>query len=397
MTAGPRDGAWSLALGGLLALALALGIGRFVYTPILPRMAEGLGWSPAQGGLVASVNLAGYLAGAIATATPWWRFPRRATLLAALAACVVTTVALGAASSLPAFLVLRLVGGFASAVVFVIAAAIVLDGLAAAGRPGLAALHFAGVGTGIVVSAALVALLGAAGFGWRALWYACGILCAGAALAVWRLVPVTTAAPVALPGAGPAGSGGALARLAVAYGLFGFGYVVTATFLVSIVRADVALRPVEPWVWIAFGAAAAPSVALWLAVERRLGLRAAFALAALAEAAGVALSVTGEGAPGVLAASILNGGTFMGLTALGLIGARRLARGDPRRALGLMSTAFGIGQTVGPVLAGWIAERTGSYLAPSMAAAMALALAAVLAASVGRGAEVALSATAGAR
>ncbi len=397
MTAAPRDGAWSLALGGLLALALALGIGRFVYTPILPLMAEGLGWSPAQGGIVASANLAGYLAGAVATATPWWRFPRRATLLAMLAVCVVTTAALGAASGVPTFLALRFVGGFASAVVFVIAAAIVLDGLAVAGRPRLAALHFAGVGMGIVVSATLVALLVAAGFGWRALWYACGALAAAAALAVWRLVPVAADPPPTPPMAGSAGGGGALVRLAAGYGLFGFGYVVTATFLVAIVRADVALRSVEPWVWVAFGSAAAPSVALWLALERRLGLRAAFALAALAEAMGVMLSVAGGGVPGALAASVLNGGTFVGLTALGLIGARRLARGDPRRALGLMSAVFGIGQTVGPALAGWIADRTGSYLAPSIAAASALILAAALAASVGRGAEAALSPTAGAR
>ena len=61
-------------------------------------------------------------------------------------------------------------GGVASAIVLVFASAVVPDRLAAAGRPGLSAVHFAGVGCGIAVSAVFVAGLAAAGYGWRVLW-----------------------------------------------------------------------------------------------------------------------------------------------------------------------------------------------------------------------------------
>ena len=40
----------ALAIGGLVAMAAALGIGRFIYTPILPPMIEELGLSKGKPG-----------------------------------------------------------------------------------------------------------------------------------------------------------------------------------------------------------------------------------------------------------------------------------------------------------------------------------------------------------
>ena len=59
-----------LAIGGLIAMASAIGIGRFIYTPILPPMAEGLHLTKGEAGLIASANFLGYLAGAVAAASP---------------------------------------------------------------------------------------------------------------------------------------------------------------------------------------------------------------------------------------------------------------------------------------------------------------------------------------
>ena len=167
-------------------------------------------------------------------------------------------------------------------------------------------------------------------------------------------------------------------RLVLAYGLFGFGYVITATFISTIARSTPALHAIEPLVWLAVGLAAVPSVAFWVAVGRRLGNEASYALASLTQAVAVALSVLDAGIPGILAAAILLGGTIMGLTALGLIQARKLARGDPRQSLALMTAAFGLGQMIGPSFAGFAFHFTGSFRAPSLAAAVALVIAAAL-------------------
>lgn len=300
MTETPRP--FLLAIGGLVALAAAMGIGRFVYTPILPLMVEALDLIKAQAGLIASANFAGYLAGALLAATKLVTGSRRAWLLGGLVLSALTTGAMAFFSSMAAFVSLRFVGGAASAFVLVFSLALVLDRLSLAGRANLSAVHFAGVGVGIAVSALLVSGLVEFRFGWRSLWTASGIL--------------------------------SLVALAV--------------------------------------------VALWTWASGRIGIGRAFALACWIEAVGVAASVLCLATPGVLFAAVLLGGTFMGITALGLVGARRLSQRDPRRTLAIMTTAFGLGQIVGPTFAGFVHDATGSFLVPSLAAVGALFLAALL-------------------
>jgi MFS family permease len=171
-----RNAAARLALGGLIALAVAIGIGRFVYTPILPPMMQALGLGKAAAGLIASANFRGYLVGALLAAWPGLKGARTRWLLGSLVASALTTGAMAAPDALLAFLILRFVGGVASAFVLVFATTLVLERLAGLRRMQLSAVHFAGVGTGIALSAALVAGLMAAGYSWRSLWLASGAL-----------------------------------------------------------------------------------------------------------------------------------------------------------------------------------------------------------------------------
>jgi predicted MFS family arabinose efflux permease len=366
----------ALAIGGLVAMASAMGVGRFVYTPILPPMTAALELSKSAAGFIASANFLGYLIGALLTAAPLLRGSRRGWLLAALATSALTTGAMGLVAAMPAFVVLRFVGGVASAFALVFSSALVLDRLAAARRSELAAVHFAGVGVGIAVSAAVVSALTASGFGWRALWLAGGGLSLLALALAAVLVPDAGEPPRPPAVAGERSAG--LAALVIAYGLFGFGYVITATFLVAIVRGSPQVQTLEPVIWIVFGLTAAPSLVVWTWAARRIGEARAFASACLLEAVGVVASVVWVTPLGIIVSASLLGGTFLGLTALGLIQARQQSRGDPRRTLALMTAAFGSGQVVGPAFAGVLHDMTGDFVAPSVAAGAALVVAAVL-------------------
>ena len=360
-------------------MAAAMGIGRFVYTPILPFMVDGLNLSPSHAGLIASANFLGYLLGALAASFGALPGAPRTWFLTALLISAITTGAMGQTDSNLAFMALRFAGGFASAFTLVFSSALVLERLAASGHPGFSALHFAGVGCGISFSAILVSVLGSYGFSWQELWYASAIatlvLLAGAAL----LVPATkSTAPANLHATRDAKTSGPLNRLIVAYGLFGFGYVITATFISVIVKEQAALQSLESYIWLVVGLAAIPSIYFWNLVAAHTGSARAFSIGAVAQALGVGLSVSGFGPGFVVLGALLLGGTFMGMTAHGLVEARRLTNGNPRSILALMTASFGVGQMVGPWIAGELRHLTGSYTEASLIAATALVVAAAL-------------------
>jgi predicted MFS family arabinose efflux permease len=361
-----------------------MGIGRFVYTPILPFMTEGIPLSAANAGLIASANFLGYLAGALAGSLGGLPGSPRNWFLTALLASAVTTIAMGLTDHLAAFLFLRFFGGVASAFVLVFASALVLEQLALTGRAGLSALHFAGVGSGIALSAILVALLGSHGFSWQELWFASGLTTLGLLIVITWLVPRPPRDRPLSETSGPHSrtrSGrysGNLLRLVIAYGLFGFGYVITTTFISVITRQTPELNDAEAVVWLAVGLSAAPSIYIWNRLSGAYGPPRTFAAACLAEAIGVGLSVTAGTPIMIIVAAALVGGTFVAISALGLIEARRLTTGDPRQALGIMTASFGLGQVVGPWFAGLLHELTGDFQAASFAAAISLVVAALL-------------------
>jgi predicted MFS family arabinose efflux permease len=366
-------------IGGMMALATALGIGRFVYTPILPGMLEALSWTTTEAGVVASANFAGYLAGAFVSSRSFMIGSARTWLLISLALSAASTAAMAVPAGLTALVVLRLVGGMASAIVIVCASTLVLERLSRARATALSGVHFAGVGFGISISAALVSLLASFGLEWRAQWIGSGVLATITGGVAAAMIPSAKADAGNTATGEPGGTPGRLFALIGAHGLFGFGYVITSTFLVNIVRHASEAAAIEPWIWALVGLAAMPSVAAWWWLSKHIGALKAYAVGCLIEAIGVYASVEWTTVLGICVAAVLLGGTFMGITALGFIGAQKLSIDRPQRAMGQITSSFALGQMIGPTLAGYLFEQLGSFRLPTLLAVGALVLAATLA------------------
>lgn len=406
-----------LALAGACALAAGMGIGRFAYTPLLPYMQRDLELSIVAAGYIASANFLGYLIGALlAVRIPAAR--RSGWFAAGLAVSVLTTLAMAPPASPWLLGVNRTIAGMASAFVLIHGSAIALDAFARSGTPGLFSVMAAGVGIGITATAGLVEAMSRSGVGSATMWIVLGGLGAAFALPAFLLrdppatAPASAPAPTAsepppgadLPAADESSSGApvaamhptsaasvaaatsattepdlptpqeraALGWLTFAYGIVGFGYVITATFLVVIVRGNPDWRAFEMAVWVCVGLAIIPSNYFWLRVAQATDPYRAMTAAFIAEAIGVIAAVSGSSLALVMLGAVLLGGTFVAITALGLTTGRLLARGDSGPVVARMTAAFGLGQIIGPGLGGWLAERSGSFVLPSAVAALAL-------------------------
>lgn len=362
------------AVTGFIALAVAQGVGRFAFTPILPMMQADAGVSIVSGGWLAAANYLGYLVGALAAARV--RMRASPAVRAALVLVVLTTAGMGLVGGLASWLALRFAAGAASAWIMVFGCAWALQQLAAARAPLLSGIVFAGVGAGIMAVGVGVALLHATASSNEA-WLAIGAASLVASAAIWLPLSAGQTAPVAAR-ARESTRGAGRHRLILAYGLAGFGYIVPATFLPTMARQAIADPSLFVWSWPVFGAAAMVSTLLAATLARALGVRRVWALAQGLMGVGVALPLVAHGAAPIMLSAAIVGGTFMVTTMAGIQVAREAAGDDATRLIAAMTAAFALGQLAGPVVVSSVAAVAEPFSVAIPLASALLVLGAVL-------------------
>ena len=378
-----------VAITGMLALAAAMGIGRFAFTPLLPMMLHDGVINLVQGSRLAMTNYIGYLLGAmLCTVLPWvtpglirhWHPARMARWW--LAACVLLTAAMAwpAPAIWPA---LRLLAGVASAMVFLNTTQWCMTQLQVLGYPALGGVIFCGPGLGIALTglatSAMVAQHWSAASGWTAF----AVLALLLMLPAWAVIQGRNEAATAPSSGGgitplrPAAEGPwDRALLTAAYGLAGLGYIVTATFLPVIARTALPGGSVWPDLfWPIFGIGV--MVGAYLSThmparwDRRWLLMASYAI----QAGSILICLLLPTLTGFALSSLLLGLPFTAISFFALQEARRIWPTAVSSFPGLITAAYGVCQILGPPMVTWCLAHTdnpqaGFALGLSMAAAV---------------------------
>lgn len=366
----------------ITALAVAMGIGRFAFTPILPLMIQEGTVHLAQTAWLSSSNYIGYLVGALSLLKS-----KRHPLFVMLGLTLVTlTTWLASLSSFAWLLVLRFLAGVASAWVLVSISAFAINWLKSR-RVASSGLIYTGVGIGITLTglicsyfifqSATVTIAAQSSFSPLSsrLWQYLGVIALLATLLVTFLLAkinsqfASTAAAKARPSKAahtkpthtnptsssiPPPAKLKLANVLTAYGLFGFGYILPATFLPQIAKQWLSGQSYL-LIWPFFGLAAALSVVLSQGLQRRynnFSLLGVWRVSQIIMAVGTLLPALWQSLAGLMLSSLMVGGTFMVVTMAGLqVAASQVTHYPKYNLSALMTASFAFGQLIGPLTA----------------------------------------------
>ncbi len=400
-----------ILLAGLLALAVAMGIGRFAFTPIMPMMMRDSGLDIGAGGWLAAANYLGYLAGALLAHRAAGR--ESAVIRYGLLATGLLTLAMALPLPMIAMAILRFGAGVASALVLVAVASWSLAILVRHGRAHWNGVVFTGVGTGVAGAGLLCLGLDAMhAHSWVA-WATLGAVALLIPLLLWQRYGVgdgagdqaghvagreagheagaqalnqasnqAAASPQARPDAPRAVMrwNATNLRLVLCYGLYGFGYIIPATFLPVMAKRALPDPALVGWAWPLFGLAGAIGTLVAAPLSKRIGARRLWIAAHVVMSIGVALPAWHESGPAVFASAVFVGLTFILVTVCGMQEARRLEGSNATPLMAAMTAAFAAGQVLGPLSISLGLSRQGDFsLALGLAALLLFVSAAALA------------------
>ncbi|MFL1466903.1 YbfB/YjiJ family MFS transporter [Marinobacter sp. DUT-3] len=350
----PRE-LFSVLAAGAVVLLVVHGLGRFIYTPLLPYLVDDGQFGAAEGAAVATWNYLGYLMGAM-VAIRWHRIDQiRILLPVSLAVHVATTLIVTQTDHLTVISGARWLNGVANGIVFVQAPALILEWLVLRNRASMSGLVYIGVGFGLLLSSGVVTgsadwLEGAQRW-WPAALLSVPLAWWGAARLMKLDVPVrqqennthaVTTSPLFDRASIP---------LFLSYAGAGLGYILPMTFLPLLAKVELSAGH---WLlngtWLIVALATIPGPWIWNKLGARIGDLPALKLNFLIQLIGVLAAVVLPSEIGLILCAALVGGTFLGTVLLTQRIGRALHPHQGPRLSAAMVALYGFTQMVGPWL-----------------------------------------------
>jgi len=395
----------SLAMASLALLA-TLGFGRFAYSLILPGMREGLSLTYTQMGLLGTGNTVGYLAAVPLAGVAASRFGSRLVMAASMLVTSLLLLATGFSPSFEWALLFQTLAGLTSAGAIVPSMAFAGAWVAPHKRGVASGFIASGMGLSFFATGPVIPGLVASSpdMGWRYGWFmVAGVLFVSGLLvsAFLRSRPedvglqamgfIPTRVQGDPTGAGdPPGEGDPPGRpyrsdsrqapvsalnwglvyrsrpvwhLSALYGIFGFAYISYLTFFAAFLRDQGGLAEgIIGNMWAISGVGLIIGALAWGALSDRLGRRNGIAMAFIVLAASILLLTLSHSVVVYTVSAVLFWAAEPGVPVIVAAASGDFVGGRlAPAAMGFATLFMGVGQAIGPFLAGGIADVTASF------------------------------------
>ncbi|MBU1249422.1 MAG: MFS transporter [Proteobacteria bacterium] len=373
---------WVVALTGTLVIFACLGLARFSFGMLLPSMASALELTYAQRGQIGTAYFIGYLLMVALAPTMGRRVGNRAAIGLGLGIVGSGMCLLGLAGGFGSAMLLYGFTGVGSGLANVCMMALIAAWFAPSRRGLASGVVAGGSGLAIIFSGLLIpevvageALLGV--LGWRAGWLLLGVITLGTTILAATLLRNTPAdvglailgnqghRPVAPDESGrfSRSERSFIARLGLLYLIFGLTYIIYATFIVTTLVDEHGMPPSAAGrFWAIVGIFSVFSGPLFGRLSDRFSRKAGLMAALSVQSAAYLLAGLGTGtltlylSVGFFGLAAWSIPTIMTAAIADRLGASRTATG-----FAIITFFFAVGQVVGPLAAGYLADATGSF------------------------------------
>ena len=366
-----------IIIAGICSTLIAIGFGRFIYTPILPNMQNYLNLSSTTMGIISSYNYFGYLVGSIIPII--WKFNNFKNIIVFSSICsVITIYSMGFTTDLKAFMALRFLCGISSAFGFVFTISLMFNLFKDLKNKTLQLYHFCGIGLGIVIGTLAVWVISTSYLFWNHQWMFIGFI------GIFLCLPIIFYTPkqIFLITEKSAQSKNKFKldffSITIGYFFFGIGYIIFGTFISAIARDLFEISSYQYLSWIIVGIFAIPSVLIWDWVSKKISIDFLLFFSCSTVGLGVALLFVSNNLNYFFISCMLYGLGVPGSVALILVEGKKRFIGNVSISVAIMTTAFSVGQILGPFVSGILIDAEGDYESSILLAIICLVFASFL-------------------
>lgn len=354
---------FSIALLGAYTLVVSHGIGRFLYTASLPSILDQTSVTTLTSGYLASANYAGYLMGAIIAMF----IPRTKSiylLQVGVGLCVTATFAL-LFEHLTVWYVVRFLAGLGGALILVNGSTLILSQFPSNHRVLYTSIYYSGVGFGVVVSALIVMVVQSTVMTYETMWLVGGVFTLPVIWVAFKFSDLKTTKASLEHHHRAKGVRKTRWLVIVSYGLCGYGYITSATYLPVMIVDGVSDQNTIPnlgmWVWCAVGMAVVLLSPLWGRFAHKFGEITMLCMAIILQILSLLIPIYFMDVTMLMLSAVLFGGSFMAIVSLSMGLVKHLTAHGVNFYLGLATVCYSVGQMIGPIVTVYLHERFGSF------------------------------------